>query len=111
VKQASIAAALLLLAACSDDRRAVSQTSAAERGRKLYENICIACHNTDPAQDGTLGPALAGASRELLEAKVLRGTYPPGYTPKRPSEAMPRFEYLADRIDDLAAYLQQDGLR
>jgi mono/diheme cytochrome c family protein len=78
----------------------------AQEGRQVYLNVCIACHNGVPAQDGSVGPAIAGASRELIEAKVLRGEYPPGYTPKRPGgAAMPRFEYLADKIDALAAYL------
>ena len=41
------------------------------------------------------------------DAKLLRGEYPAGYTPSRPGQTMPRFEYLKDHIDDLAAYLQQ----
>jgi mono/diheme cytochrome c family protein len=85
-----------------------AQAAAARRGRQIYENVCIACHNGDPAQPGTLGPPLAGASQALLEAKLLRGEYPPGYTPARPGLTMPRLEYLKDHIDDLAAYLQQD---
>ena len=37
---------------------------------------------------------------------MLHGEYPPGYTPKRPGSAtMPHFEYLADEIPALAAYL------
>ena len=85
-----------------------SGSAAAQRGRKLYENVCIACHSADPKQDGSLGPALAGAPLELIEAKVLRGEYPQGYTPARPSHAMPRFDYLKDHLGDIAAYLQQD---
>jgi len=103
---------LLLASAClacpqSSDGGA-AKSSAAQRGRQIYENVCIACHNSDPTQPGSLGPQVAGASRELLEARVLRGEYPPGYTPLRPGQAMPRFEYLKDHIGDLAAYLQQD---
>jgi mono/diheme cytochrome c family protein len=103
VKLAFVVAAVLLLAACSEAPPAGSD--AARRGRQIYENVCIACHHADPTRAGALGPALAGASRELIEAKVLRGEYPPGYTPQLPSRAMPKFEYLRDRIDDLAAYL------
>ncbi len=80
----------------------------AHEGEKVYQNVCIACHNGNPSLDGALGPASAGASAELLSAKVLRGEYPPGYTPKRPgSNTMPRFEYLADKIPALAAYLAE----
>jgi len=85
-----------------------AQTAAAERGRQIYHNVCIACHNADPTQPGSLGPPLVGASLELIEAKVLRAEYPPGYTPVRPSQTMPKYEYLKDRLGDVAIYLQQD---
>jgi mono/diheme cytochrome c family protein len=84
---------------------AETQDDGVAQGRQAYLSSCIACHNADPTQEGSLGPALAGSSRELLEAKVLRGEFPAGYTPKRPSRTMPKFEYLADGIDGLAAYL------
>jgi len=52
------------------------------------------------------GPAIAGASEELLLARVVRGEYPPGYVPKRPdSGAMARFPQLEGQIPALAAYL------
>ena len=106
-------AAALFAIACSDRGESPAdagsaQSAAVERGRQIYQNVCIACHNGDPTQPGSLGPPLAGASLELIQAKVLRGAYPPGYAPKRQSQAMPRFEYLKDRLPDVAAYLQQD---
>jgi mono/diheme cytochrome c family protein len=108
----AIRAWLLLAAACLACSQGSSgdapRSSAAQRGRKLYENVCLTCHNADPTQPGSLGPPLAGASQALLEAKLLRGEYPPGYTPLRPGQTMPRLEYLKDHIGDLAAYLQQD---
>jgi mono/diheme cytochrome c family protein len=80
----------------------------ARQGRDVYQSVCVACHNGDPNRDGAVGPANAGASRELLEAKVLRGEYPPGYQPKRPdSHAMPPLPYLKDQIPALAAYLAE----
>lgn len=79
----------------------------AQKGQLVYQNVCIACHNANPALDGSLGPANAGASLALLEAKVLRGEYPPGYTPKRATGAMPKFDYLADQIPALHAYLNE----
>jgi mono/diheme cytochrome c family protein len=99
-------APLLLLAAlaCSEGKRG-SDDPAVERGRAVYLSVCTACHNADPTRDGSVGPANAGASRELLEAKLLRGEYPPGYAPKRTSNVMPRFTNLAGSIDDLAAFL------
>lgn len=97
--------AALAALGCSNEA-AKEQDPAVTRGRHTYQNVCIACHSADPNQDGALGPAIAGASEELLRAKVLRGQYPPGYAPKRPgSNAMPQFPYLEERIPDLAAYL------
>ncbi len=79
---------------------------AASLGRQLYLTECIACHHTDPAKDGPLGPAVKGSSQELLEAKVVRGTYPSGYIPKRTSGVMPPLPKLAPQIANLAVYLR-----
>ena len=98
--------ALFAALACGGERDgAADPDAAATRGKLVYANVCTACHNADPRQAGALGPELAGASQELIEAKVLRDEYPPGYAPKRPSAAMPKYEYLAPNIGDLAAYL------
>jgi mono/diheme cytochrome c family protein len=116
-------AALLLLAGCSRDEAPAPTASSApsdisrpapstaavdgdpEKGRQVYLGQCTACHNTDPSRDGALGPAIKGAARELVEARVVHGTYPPGYTPKRPSKVMPARPDLAPSVGDLAAYL------
>lgn len=82
-----------------------SGNPAVARGEKIYRNICVACHNADPNQAGALGPATASASRELLEAKIVRGEYPAGYTPQRNTQQMPRFEFLEPNLDDVAAFL------
>ena len=81
-------------------------SEAAQRGKTTYYTVCIACHNAKPSLEA-LGPAIAGSSRELLEARVVHGTYPPGYEPKRKSQAMPAFPHLAGNIDDLAAFLAE----
>jgi mono/diheme cytochrome c family protein len=78
----------------------------AERGRQVYLAQCMACHASDPAQPGPVGPPVKGATREVLEAKVLHGRYPPGYTPKRPTAVMPPLPVLAPEIPALAAYLE-----
>jgi len=104
-RRVGLAALLLAIgAACSDGETVVE--TAETRGERVYQNVCIACHNADPSKDGVVGPAVAGSSRELLEARVVRGELPPGYTPKRQTGAMPAFPYLADQVDDLAAYLE-----
>ena len=96
----------LLASGCAPDEPDPALSPEAQRGKAVYLNVCIACHNADPTVDGSLGPAVAGASVALLEAKVLRAEYPPGYTPKRPgSVTMPSFPYLEDQIPALRAYL------
>jgi len=105
VKTAPLAALALALAVggCSESGLSPS----AERGRQVYLAHCIACHNTDPAQAGAVGPPLRGSSRELLEAKVVNGTYPPGYTPKRPTKAMvPVTAVTPADVGALADYLR-----
>ena len=97
----SLAAALV---GCSNQGSSLSPE--AERGRQVYLAQCAACHAQDPAQNGPLGPAVKGSSRELLEARVLHGTYPPGYTPKRTSAIMQPLPNLAGSLDDLAAFLR-----
>lgn len=82
-------------------------SEAALRGRAVYRSACITCHHPDPARDGSIGPAVARSSRELLEARVLRAEYPPGYTPKRASKAMRPLPNLANDIDALAAFLAE----
>ena len=105
-------AIILLLAAplsgCGREKEPATQTVGpgdAKCGRALYLTNCAACHNNDPSKDGTIGPAVKGASRELIEARVMRGTYPQGYKPKRKTAAMPAQPYLESSIPDLVAFL------
>lgn len=102
---------LFVLALTGCEKKSDAPTKAAgegdpNRGRAVYLANCAACHNPDPSKDGPLGPAIKGASRELIEARVLRGTYPPGYTPKRKTTAMPAQPYLEKSIPDLVAFLR-----
>ena len=83
----------------------MSDEELAARGRGVYMANCIACHNQDPRSVGAIGPAIAGSSLELLEAKVLRGEYPPGYTPKRDSRAMIPLPYVENELPALSAFL------
>lgn len=99
--------AMTLSVGCSQQASGPALSEAAQRGKAVYNGVCIACHNPNPALDGALGPANAHASRELLEAKILRAEYPPGYKPKRESKAMPPMPHLADEIDDLTAFLAE----
>ena len=98
------AIAAVALAGCEDGGDPTGSDPVA-RGRAVYMNVCIACHNGNPNEDGAVGPAIAGSSLELIEAKVLRSEYPEGYEPKRPSLIMPKLAFLEPKIPDLAAFL------
>jgi mono/diheme cytochrome c family protein len=101
-----VLAALLLAVPAAGCSGQGTLSPEAERGRQAYVAHCTSCHSVDPAQNGPLGPVVKGSSRELLEARVLRGVYPPGYTPKRPSAVMQPMPHVAGSLDDLAAYLR-----
>jgi mono/diheme cytochrome c family protein len=99
----TVAAAALALAACSRE----SLSPEAEHGRRVYMSQCTVCHAADPSQPGPVGPEIRGSSRELLEAKVLRGAYPAGYKPKRSTAVMPpQDQVAAGDIPALAAFLK-----
>ncbi len=111
IRRASVAfcvvLASLLLSSC-DGVPDVPLSEAGERGRKFFRYICAACHNgANPHANGIQGPAVAGSSRELLEAKVLRGAYPPGYQPKRNTVIMQKLPATMEQIGDLAAFLAE----
>jgi mono/diheme cytochrome c family protein len=100
---------VLLLTGCKKKPDSPVETAGgadANRGRAVYMSNCAACHNADPARDGPIGPAIKGSSQELIETRLLRAAYPPGYTPKRKTALMPAQPYLKSSIPDLAAFLR-----
>ncbi len=99
---------LLILAAsaCSKESEQSGQNPDWKRGRAVYVANCVACHNSDPSKDGPIGPALKGSPPELIEYRVLRTQYPPGYKPKRHTQVMPTFPFLKTEIPYLVAYLR-----
>lgn len=76
------------------------------RGQQIYFTNCTSCHNANPTRDGSVGPSLAGASLEVIKARVTGGTYPAGYKPKRSTAVMPPLPHLAPEVEALAAFLR-----
>lgn len=105
----SVRAAVIILAGLAACAKPVSAPSTESpqgaRGRKVFVVNCSSCHNINPKLDGSLGPAIAGAPRALVEARVLHQAYPPGYQPKRTTHLMRPLPWLAPEIGDLTAYL------
>ncbi len=100
---------VLLVATAGCDNGAADDPAAAlaQRGRVVFETNCTACHSRTPSQPGPVGPAVAGASLELLAAKVVRNEYPPGYEPKRNTNSMPPLVHLEKELPAVHAYLQR----
>jgi mono/diheme cytochrome c family protein len=99
----------LAISGCSNDSDQGDKASKDpdwQRGRAVYVANCVACHNNDPSKEGPIGPAIKASSPELVQARVLSTSYPPGYKPKRPTQVMPQFPFLKDEIPYLAAYLR-----
>ena len=82
------------------------EAALAARGAVIYDINCTACHAREPGQKGPVGPPIAGASLELLQHKVLRNEYPPGYVPKRDTRAMVPLAHLEKDLPALHAFLQ-----
>lgn len=78
-----------------------------KKGKTVYESYCIACHNRDPKVRGSVGPDVWGSSLELLEARVIQGKYPDGYTPKQTTGAMAALPFLKNDLPALHAYLNK----
>jgi len=87
------------------DPAQAAQAQLIEKGRQVYQTTCIACHNSDPRKAGPLGPEVDKSSRELLEARIMTATYPPGYKPKRDSKSMAALPHLKNDIEALHAFL------
>lgn len=103
VLRPTLLALTLALAGCGDDG---GGNALADRGRQIYFSQCTTCHGPDPSANGPVGPAIKGASKDLLEAKVVKGAYPPGYKPKRPTQVMPPQPQLAQDVPALAEFLK-----
>ncbi len=101
--------AALFAFACSGGEPDDAQAALVKRGKVVFETNCTACHARDPRVDGPVGPANACASAELLAAKLIRNEYPPGYAPKRDSQAMAPLPHLEKELPALTAYLQSLG--
>lgn len=99
---------LILSVGCTRQGGAPGETKPVdlvEQGRSVYLSACTACHNVDPTKDGSLGPAIAGSSLELIEHRLISGDYPANYKPKRETRIMVKLPHLKNEIPALHAYL------
>jgi mono/diheme cytochrome c family protein len=102
---AFLAACVLQLWTACNKKEASGGDSDVATGRAIFMSHCIACHNADPSRDGSLGPAIKGSSLELVQARVMRGEYPPGYTPKRASHIMVKLPLTEEDVAKVHKFL------
>lgn len=76
------------------------------RGAEVYRASCVSCHNFDPRERGSVGPAVSGSSLELLSARILNAEYPAGYMPKENTQKMMKMPHLKNQIPALHQYLE-----
>ena len=77
-----------------------------QEGKRIYIMTCTKCHNTNPNKAGIIGPDLYSTPLEVFESKVIKGTYPNGYKPKRKTRVMPKFKNLTNKIDAIYNYIR-----
>ncbi len=102
---AFVAACVLQLMTACGKKQSAGGDPEVEAGRGLYLAHCIACHNVNPALDGSLGPSLKGSALELVQARVMRGEYPPGYTPKRTTKIMVKLPLTEEDVGKIHKFL------
>jgi mono/diheme cytochrome c family protein len=87
-----------------------SDPATLEKGKRLFLNNCLQCHNRDPNMKGSIGPEIVDAPLEVMISKVMTGKYPEklptGFVPKRKSKAMRAIPKLKDDIPAIWAYVQ-----
>jgi mono/diheme cytochrome c family protein len=97
----------LFFLACTSSAPSSAEEELIKRGQTTYITQCASCHNADPKKEGVLGPAVFGSSKQLLEARVLNGIYPAGYSPKRQTQVMQALPHLKNEMDALTSFLNQ----
>ena len=95
---------VLWLCSCQRDE-SIALSPLATLGKGKYMANCTACHNPNPRLAGSVGPAIAGPSLELITARIMHQTYPRGYKPKQNSNLMPPLPFLERDIPALHAFL------
>jgi mono/diheme cytochrome c family protein len=83
----------------------LSNEEKVQKGKIIYFSTCTACHNSNPAMPGSVGPEIKGSKFPLLKARILNSSYPEGYKPKRTTHIMPKFPLTEEQITYVEAFL------
>jgi mono/diheme cytochrome c family protein len=100
----------VLAVACSDAQDSGATSPLVEQGRRVYQNVCIACHNGDPrrtaGRPGDRRVPRASSSRRGAARRI-----PARLHAEAAGKCDAALPYLANDIDALAAYLQASAAR
>ncbi len=83
-----------------------SFNSEANEGKQIYTSVCMKCHNANPSKPGSIGPDLYTTPLAVFKTKVVTGTYPAGYKPKRKTRIMPKFHHLTTKVNLVYNYIR-----
>src|SRR5262245_63382197 len=61
----------LAVGACSKESEQSGESPDWKRGRAVYVDNCVACHNNDESNDGSIGHDVKGQQPELREYRVV----------------------------------------
>ena len=105
---ASIFVSITTVVFMTRSRSDVLPENPAPNGSQIYTSKCIRCHNANPEKDGTIGPAVANSSYELIYQRTQFRSYPPGYKPKRKTKIMPKVPLTEAQIKALEMFLRRE---
>jgi len=93
---------LFILSSCSDGK---NYSESYLKGKRVYNNNCSQCHNSNPSKNGSLAPNIAGSSIEVIESMILYGKPPKGHTPKWTHVKMKPIPHLINEVPFLFEYI------
>ena len=93
----------------NNQKNSVALTNDIEKGRTVYFANCVSCHNRNPKKPGSIGPELYGVPIYVLTQKIISGTYPENYRPKKHSKIMPLMPHLNNKITNLHAFINSSS--
>lgn len=102
---------IVSLPACKKSEAIIPLSSLEVKGKNIFIENCLNCHNPNIARPETIGPNIAGSSIEVVTARVLRAQYPEHYLFKRKSHLMPAFPQLEKDIPAIHAYVNSSEFK
>jgi len=94
-----------LLVSCGDSNK-TEYSEEYLRGKRVYNQSCISCHNPDPRLVGVLAPDIAGSKEEVIRSMILYGKPPEGVAPKWSHTNMAPLPHLENEVPYIYEFLK-----